>query len=156
VTVLLGLLARLRGWEAHPLIVGFLEGDELDGAGSRHCRDVLTALGVLTRLRGVVYGSGMGLNGLTVCATESPRPSSLADLVERAVAEEGLLPVPAGVAAAGPTAAPPWRYATVTLAGPPLSAQHTMLDRPDLESLRLLVRTVSALEDVVRGAGSLR
>jgi hypothetical protein len=55
VTMLLGLLARLQGWEAHPLIVGFLDGDELDGAGCRHCHDVLMALGVLTRLRGVLY-----------------------------------------------------------------------------------------------------
>ena len=127
----------------------------MDGAGSRHCRDVLTALGVLTRLRGVAYVSGMGLRELIVCAKESPRPS-LADLVERAVAEEGLLPMPAQVTAAGPMAAPPWRCATVMLTGPPLAAQHTMLDRPDLVSPRLLARTVSALENVVRCAGSLR
>jgi len=52
VAVLLDLLRRLRGWEGPRILMGFLDGEELGAAGSRHCRDVLHAVGILKHLRG--------------------------------------------------------------------------------------------------------
>jgi hypothetical protein len=105
VSVLLGLLARLRGWRTYPIILGVLQGGELFGAGSRHCRDVLLALGVLTRLRGVVDVSWVGVSGPGLRPDAAPPASGLTNLVDRAGAGEGLRAVVSRRLLAGAVAA---------------------------------------------------
>ncbi len=150
VVALLGLLARLQGWRGHEVLVGFLVGEEPDAAGSRHCRDVLQATRIASRVRGVVYVSGVGRSGLAVTSASSQKPSNLADLVQQVAAEEGLSAVPPLTSAETASLARLWRRPVIALSGPSLPLQHTTLDRPDLLSPRYVSRVVSVLERSAR------
>lgn len=147
VAALLELLARLQGWRGHRILAGFLDGEEMGAAGSRHCRDVFQAAGRLSELWGVVYVSGLGLRRCSVIRANCPARSSLADLAVRCAAEEGVLSaarpapsaresMPAGI----------WSCPVVVLTGPRLAVQHTALDRPDLLHPGFISRAVSVLD----------
>lgn len=151
VAALLELLTRLEGWREHRILVGFLDGEEIGAAGSRHCREVLQATGGLRGLRGVVYVSGLGLRRLSIAAAPRKTRSSLADRARQFAADEGVLasaplpewatrPIPAGI----------WSCPVIAVAGPPLAVEHTTLDRPGLLHPRYVSRAVSVLEHLAR------
>lgn len=152
VAALLGLLARLRDWTEHQVLVGFLDGEEVNGAGSRHCRDVLEATGMLPSVRGVVYVSGVGLNDLAVISGSSAQTTvRLARTAQRAAAEEGFPPWAGSATAPGVGSLPRlWRCPVIALAGPRLAMEHTGLDRPDLVDPRCLARVALVLERLAR------
>ncbi|MFQ5828952.1 MAG: M28 family peptidase [Candidatus Methylomirabilia bacterium] len=152
VAALLALLARLRGWRGHRILVGFLAGEEIGAAGSRHCREVLEAVGLLRYVRGVVYVSGLGSRALAAVPGPSSARSSLVELAARCAAEEGVLSLSYwGSAAEPPVPTGPWRCPVVALTGPPVAVQHTSLDRPDLVRPRLVARAVGVLEHLAGG-----
>ncbi len=158
VVALVGLLTRLRGWQGHEVLVGFLGGDDPTAAGSRHCRDVVQATHVPPSLRGIVYVSAVGTNSLAAVPGDSAKSPRLAEVARRAVTADGLTVGDPGVLAANAAAAARlWGCPVVTLTGPRLPLEHTGLDRPDLVSPRGLARVVSVLERLARipdGAGS--
>ena len=53
---------------------GFLDADEFEFGGSRHCSEALDATGLSDGLHAVVYVSGLGLPGLSVVPGEIHRP----------------------------------------------------------------------------------
>jgi hypothetical protein len=151
VAALVGLLTRLRGWQGHEVLVGFLGGDDPTAAGSRHCRDVIQATHVPPSLRGIVYVSAVGTNALAAVPGDSPKSPQLAEVARRAVTADSVtLEDPGVLAAPAAAAARLWRCPVVTLTGPRLPLEHTGLDRPDLVSPRRLARVVSVLERLAR------
>jgi len=159
VAVLLELLHRLRGSTGPRVLFGFLDGEEMGAAGSRHCRDVLHALGTLEHLRGVIYLSGMGLQNLAVLLpawdSASPRStvarqSRLLTMAKRCAVDEkihvcdeasdsGHSPVPPGV----------WSCAAIGLAGTPAPVRHTSADLPSIVQPRHLLAVAAALDRLV-------
>jgi hypothetical protein len=153
VAALLGLLTRLREWTGHRIVVGFLDAEELGGAGSQHCCDVFQVVGGLRNPRGVVYVSGMGLRRVAVLSAPNHSASHLVDAARRCAAEAGTrlsdelfapeqIPIPPGV----------WPHPTIALSGPPLAIQHTSADRPDLLHPGCLTQAVSLLDRLARAS----
>jgi hypothetical protein len=144
-------------------VLGFLDGEELNAAGSRHCRDVLHAMGTLKYLRGVIYVSDVGLQSIGVLSSESDpmsQRSSVAgqsrlvtvarqcvvgeklDLLEET--DEPDARIPAGI----------WSCPTIGLAGPATSARHTSADLPGLVDPDQLAATAAALDRLTRTVGT--
>ena len=157
--VLLDLLGRLRGWVGPRILLGFLDGEELGAAGSRHCRDVLHAMGTLKYLRGVIYVSEIGRESLSVTTPErdptSPRSgatgqSRLVRVAKQRVLDERIAVsedteerdprIPAGI----------WSCPTIGLQGPAMPVRHTSADRPDCVHPAHLAATAAALDRLVR------
>jgi hypothetical protein len=161
--ILLELLGRLRGWPGPRIVVGFLDGEELNAAGSRHCRDVLHAMGTLKYLRGVIYVSDVGLRSIAVLSSERDPmaqrssvagQSRLVTVARQCVVDEkiGLFEetedpdtrIPPGI----------WSCPTIGLAGPAMSARHTRADLPDLIHPDQLAATAAALDRLARTVGT--
>lgn len=160
--VLLELLSRLRGWAGPQILMGFLDAEELGAAGSRHCRDVLHAVGSLKLLRGVIYLSGVGLQSLavlplrkgpTVAQRSGAGQFRLSSTARQCALDAGVLlceetcdpghtPVPPGV----------WPCPAIALTGPPMSIRHTSADLPDFIHPKYLLKTVAALDRLVRAS----
>jgi peptidase M28-like protein len=161
--ILLELLGRLGDWPGPRIVLGFLDGEELNAAGSRHCRDVLHAMGTLKYLRGVIYVSDVGLQSIGVLSSESDpmsQRSSVAgqsrlvtvarqcvvgeklDLLEET--DEPDARIPAGI----------WSCPTIGLAGPATSARHTSADLPGLVDPDQLAATAAALDRLTRTVGT--
>ena len=157
--ILLELFSRLRGWSGPRILLGFLDGEELGASGSRHCRDVLHAMGTLKHLRGVIYVSDLGLQPMRTLSptrdSTSQRSSvagqsRLVTAAKQCVVDEkialaddpadpGHTPIPPGV----------WPCPTIGLAGPPMSVRHTTADRPAFIHPKHLFATVRALNRLV-------
>lgn len=159
IAILLEVLGRLRGWTGPRVVLGFLDGEELGAAGSRHCRDVLHAMGTLRRLRGVIYVSEVGQESIAVLTSEMDRGSQrsgvagqsrLVTVAKRCVVGEKIAlfeetadpdtRVPAGI----------WSCPTIGLAGPAMSVRHTSADLPDFIDADHLAATAAALAGLVR------
>ena len=153
VAALLELLTRLRGWTGHRIVVGFLDAEELGGAGSQHCCDVFQAVGGLRNTRGVVYVSGMGLRRVAVLSAPSHSAPHLVDVARRCAADERIL-LPDELFPPGEVPIPPgvWPHPTMALSGPPLAIQHTSADRPDLLHPGCLAQAVSLLDRLARAS----
>lgn len=156
--ILLDLLGRLHGRTGPRVVLGFLDGEELGAAGSRHCRDVLHAMGTLRHLRGVVYVAEIGRQSIAVIASEKDRDSQraavagharLVTVAKRCVVGEKIalsaepadpdMRVPAGI----------WSCPTIGLAGPAMSVRHTSADLPDFIDADHLAATGAALARLV-------
>ncbi|MFQ5898798.1 MAG: M28 family peptidase [Candidatus Methylomirabilia bacterium] len=151
VAALLELVARLKQWRGRRILVGFLDGEEIGAAGSRHCREVLEAMGLLAGIQGVVYVSGLGLRALSVLPGTRPARSRLVERAGRYAAEEGMQRSPHSLLAAEqsvPTRI--WNCPVIGMTGPSLAVQHTALDRPHLLHPRFISRAVSVLERLVQ------
>ncbi len=154
--ILLELLSRLRGWTGRRILLGFLDGEALGAAGSRHCRDVLHARGTLKRLRGVTYVSEVGLHGTTVLSPSTgaaPQRVSVAgqaDLERVAkqcvVDEKAARSEEMGDPENGPIPPGIWSCPTIGLAGLPVSVRHTSADLPAFVHPKHLEATVAALD----------
>jgi peptidase M28-like protein len=155
--VLLELLSRLRGWTGPRILLGFLDGEELSAAGSRHCRDVLHAMGTLKRLRGVIYVSEIGLQSTTALSPQRDsalQRSSVAGqshlmTVAKQCVVDGKIAL--SVEAQDPGNTPGiWSCPTIGLAEPPASMRHTSADRPDFIHPEHLSATAAILDRLVR------
>jgi len=157
--ILLDLLSRLRGRTGPRIVLGFLDGEELNAAGSRHCRDVLHAMGTLKYLRGVIYVSEIGLKNIAVVTPDadsaSPRPSvtgqsRLVTVAKQCVGGEKIAlceetedpypRIPTGI----------WSCPTIGLVGPAMSSRHTSADLPGVIQPDHLAATAVALDRLVR------
>ena len=160
IAVLLELLHRLHGATGPRVLFGFLDGEELGAAGSRRCRDVLHALGILEHLRGVIYLSGMGLQDLAVLSpgwdSASPRStvagqSRLLKIARQCAVDEEIH-VCDGASDTGQGPVPPrvWSCAAIGLAGTPAPLRHTSADVPSIVQPRHLLAVAAALDRLVR------
>ncbi len=151
VAVLLHLLARCREWMGPRILVGFLDGEELDGAGSTHLWKALDKKGILEGITGVIYLDGLGSRALGVLtdAESSERKAPLAAAVADCLARAGLL---RGVSPSERIAVPPrlWGRSVVIIRSVAIPVKHTPLDRADLIHPAFLLQTSAALETFVR------
>lgn len=153
VAALLDLLSRMQGWSGPRAVLGFLDAEEFDAAGSRHCRDTFRAVGTLRNPRGVVYVSRFGLRGIAAVPEAPSWEPSILRVARGFAGEEGLL-LPEEVIEPGDALVPPrvWPHATIALSGPSVAVQHTSADRPSLLHPEFLSRAVAVLERLARAA----